>query len=144
MITEAKTKYGVLEGVKKQNYCVFRGVPFAAPPVGELRWRKPQPPLSWEGIRAAKTFAPRAIQPGQGEGSIWQNEFYEDDDFMPPLNEDCLYLNIWTPAASAQERLPVAFWIHGGGFVNGFPSEMEFDGASYAERGVRLSDPSMA
>jgi para-nitrobenzyl esterase len=138
MIAIAKTQYGLLRGVQKQGYVVFRGIPYAAPPVGPLRWRRPQPPLPWAGIREAKSFGPRAWQPGQEPGSMYQKEFYDDGDFMPPMDEDCLYLNIWTPAAAAEEKLPVALWIHGGAFVNGFSSEMEFDGEAYARRGVIL------
>jgi para-nitrobenzyl esterase len=138
MIVSAETKYGALRGVKKQGYSVFRGVPYAAAPVGELRWRKPQPPAAWKGLREAGTFAPRAIQGGQEAGSLYQKEFFDDEDFLPPMSEDCLYLNIWTPAESEREKLPVAFWIHGGAFINGFATEMEFDGAAYARQGVIL------
>jgi para-nitrobenzyl esterase len=137
MILTAKTKYGLLRGVQKQGYSLFRGIPYAAPPVGVLRWRKPQPPLAWEGVREARCFAPRAWQFGQEPGSLYQREFYDDEDFMPPMAEDCLYLNIWTPAAEG-DRLPVALWIHGGAFVNGFSSEIEFDGEAYARQGIIL------
>jgi para-nitrobenzyl esterase len=106
--------------------------------VGALRWQKPQPPASWEGVRAAKTFAARAWQMNQEPGSLYQKEFFNDEDFLPPMSEDCLYLNVWTPAAGEGEKLPVAFWIHGGAYINGFSSEMEFDGAAYARQGVVL------
>jgi para-nitrobenzyl esterase len=69
---------------------------------------------------------------------LYQKEFYNDEDFMPPMAEDCLYLNVWTPAASEEDRLPVALWLHGGAYINGFSSELEFDGAAYARQGVIL------
>jgi para-nitrobenzyl esterase len=112
------------------------------PPVGGLRWKKPEKPESWRGVREAKTFANRPIEEGNLPGTFYHKEFFADEDFLPPSSEDCLYLNIWTPAeadtAAMPAALPVAFWIHGGAFINGFSSEMEFDGAAFAARGVIL------
>jgi para-nitrobenzyl esterase len=94
--------------------------------------------MPWKGIRDAGVFMPCAIQQGSLPGSFYHKEFFHDEDYLPPMSEDCLYLNIWTPAATAAEKLPVAFWIHGGAFINGFASEMEFDGAAFNEQGVIL------
>ncbi|MDR1001184.1 MAG: carboxylesterase family protein [Clostridiales bacterium] len=132
------TKYGALCGVQKQGYAVFRGVPYAKAPVGELRWKAPQEPEKWEGARPAKSFGPRAPQADQPPGSLYHKEFFADEDFLPPKSEDCLYLNIWTPSDLAEEKLPVALWIHGGAFTGGFGSEMEFDGAEFCKKGVIL------
>src|SRR5690606_2928229 len=101
---------------------VYKGIPFAAPPVGELRWRAPQPAAKWEGVRAADKFGPDPYQ-GDGKGSV---------------SEDCLYLNIWTPAKSANERLPVLVWIYGGGFSFGSNSTPTHNGEHLARKGVVL------
>lgn len=102
---------------------VYKGIPYAAPPVGDLRWKTPQPPKNWKGIRVAKSFPANcpqtAILPG-------------------PQSEDCLALNVWTPARSASDRLPVMVWIHGGGFQIGASSQSAYDGEPLATRGVVL------
>lgn len=131
-------KQGVLKGVEKAGYTVFKGVPYAKPPVGGLRWRAPQPPEPWAGEYDAAEFKSICWQPGQELGSFYSKEFYENPDFMPPMDEDCLFLNVWTPAKAADEKLPVAFWIHGGAFMNGFGSELEFDGEAFCRNGVIL------
>ncbi|MDR3119725.1 MAG: carboxylesterase family protein [Clostridiales bacterium] len=133
-----QTKYGKLCGVRRQGHTVFRGIPYAKPPVGALRWKKPVPPESWNGVRDAKVFGATAMQRLQTPGSFYEKEFFSDEDFFPPMSEDCLFLNVWTPARAAGDKLPVAFWIHGGGFVGGYGTEPEFDGAAYCERGVIL------
>ena len=129
-------KEGILEGMYGNNCAIFLGVPYAQPPVGALRFRAPQPAQSWQGVRSAKQFSHRAWQMTQS--GFYQKEFFSNPDYMPAMDEDCLYLNIWTPAKSANEKLPVAFWIHGGAFINGFGSEMEFDGEAFAKRDVIL------
>jgi para-nitrobenzyl esterase len=129
---------GKVKGVRKQSYTVFRGIPYAKPPVGDLRWRRPQPPEPRDGVLEAKSFPPTAMQRDQEPGSFYNIEFFSDEDYMPPMSEDCLYLNIWTPAQTGAEKLPVAFWIHGGAFHAGFGSEMEFDGEAFCKRGVIL------
>ena len=138
-----QTQYGLLEGVQREGYTTFFGVPYAKPPIGELRWKRPERPACWSGIRKADVFSHRAWQtvqepPRDGNGINYAKEFYENPEFMPEMDEDCLYLNIWTPAVSAGEKLPVAFYIHGGAFLNGFGSEIEFDGEGFARRGVIL------
>ena len=142
MIKIAKTSYGKLSGVEMEGYTVFKGIPYAKPPVGELRWKLPEKPDAWEGVRAADQFGnitwqtlPTAETPW---GAMYYKEFYSNPDFIPEISEDCLYLNVWTPAASPDEKLPVAFWIHGGGFGGGYSSEIEFDGEEYCKRGVIL------
>lgn len=128
---------GILEGELLEDYAVFRGVPYAKPPVGSLRFRAPKPPEAWEGVRQAISFGNRCTQLNQQVG-FYGKEFYSDASFLPPMSEDCLYLNIWTPCNIPEGGCPVAFWIHGGAFQNGFGSEPEFDGAEYARRGVIL------
>jgi para-nitrobenzyl esterase len=116
---------------------VYKGIPYAAPPVGELRWKEPQPVVPWEGIKVADNFGPAAIQNDQVPGSFYQKEFFFDGD--PVRSEDCLYLNIWTPAPGQQDKkLPVAMWIHGGAYMQGFGHEPEFDGEEWAKRNVIL------
>jgi para-nitrobenzyl esterase len=115
---------------------VFKGIPYAAPPVGDLRWRPPLPPAAWNGIRKADQFG--AICP---QVLPTTNSFYGQEYFLgpqPPMSEDCLYLNVWTAAKSAAERRPVMVWIHGGGNVQGYGSEPCFDGEAFARKGVVL------
>jgi para-nitrobenzyl esterase len=123
------TANGVVEGVIDDRTGVrsFRGIPFAAPPIGELRWKPPQPAASWDGVRRADTFGPRAMQlPVFGDMNFRSNG----------MSEDCLYLNVWTPAESDQERLPVLVYFYGGGNIAGDGSEPRYDGASLARRGI--------
>jgi len=118
-----KVKEGLIQGMYEDGLTVYKGIPFAAPPVGDLRWCAPQPAEKWEGMRQATGFAPGPIQ-GQ--------------DFPFGKSEDCLYLNIWTPAKSAKDRIPVLVWIHGGGFNAGSASEQLFYGDKLAKKGVVL------
>lgn len=136
------TKYGKIEGIKKEGYTVYKGIPYAKPPVGELRWRAPQQPDVWEGVYEAKEFGaicpqsfPEADNPFTGR---YYKEFYSDPEFIPEMSEDCLYLNIWAPENAENKKLPVAFWIHGGGFGGGYSSEMEFDGEAFCKKEVIL------
>ena len=130
---KATTQSGVLEGALSADgkVSVFRGVPFARPPVGALRWRPPQAPQRWDGVRAAKKFAPVCIQAPRPSGSI--SDFGVETD-----DEDCLYLNIWSAAEGPGEKRPVMLWVHGGGFSYGSGSLPLFDGAALARRGVVL------
>ncbi len=120
---------GAVEGTASADSKVriFKGIPFAAPPVGALRWKAPQPVASWAGVRKAAEFGPRCMQ-----GRIFNDMIFRDAG----LSEDCLYLNVWTPAASSQERLPVMVWIYGGGFFAGAASEPRQDGENLARKGV--------
>ena len=118
---------GVLEGINVSGIREFKGVPYAAPPVGMLRWREPQPVQNWTGVREASQFAARAMQ----------LPIFSDMQFRSNgMSEDCLYLNVWTPAKSGNEHLPVLVYFYGGGFVGGDGSEYRYDGESMARRGI--------
>ena len=116
----------------------FKGIPFAKPPVGELRFAPPQKAEAWEGIRDCFAFAPVPVQPPAmevpAEDDLYGKEWAVDPGL--PMGEDCLYLNVWTPARRADEKLPVYFWIYGGGWQVGNTAEMEFDGERIARRGI--------
>ncbi|HEX7569568.1 MAG TPA: carboxylesterase family protein [Verrucomicrobiae bacterium] len=118
-----KTESGLVQGTSEYGLAVYRGIPFAAPPVGDLRWRAPLPAAKWDGVRPAAKFAPTAIQ-GAGSG--------------PGMSEDCLYLNVWTPAKSTNNHIPVLVWIYGGGFVGGSASDPTSTGEKLARKGVVL------
>lgn len=119
------------------NVCIYKGIPYAAPPVGDLRWKQPQPVKPWKGIRQCDTFGAASLQGDQTPGSFYWKEFYQGGD--PKRSEDCLYLNVWTPAAGKPEaKLPVIFWIHGGAYMGGYGHEIEFSGDAYAKKGVIL------
>jgi para-nitrobenzyl esterase len=127
--TQAKTAAGVLQGTTSTDgrIRIFKGIPYAAPPVGEFRWQAPRPAVPWEGVREAASFGPRCLQ-----GQIFADIVFTDK------SEDCLSLNIWTPAKSAGERLPVMVWIHGGGFQAGAGAEARHDGLAFARKNVVL------
>ncbi|MDR1599108.1 MAG: carboxylesterase family protein [Oscillospiraceae bacterium] len=127
---------GKLRGVGKDRYTLFKGVPYAAPPVGRLRWKAPQPTIPWKGVRDADLFGWRCPHAEHELGTFWQREFFTDPQFMPPMSEDCLYLNIWTPTSSVADKLPVAVYIHGGGFVEGSGCDSEFDGEALCKQGL--------
>jgi len=111
---------------------VFKGIPYAAPPVGALRWRAPQPVAKWAGIRKADTFGSPCVQP-KGVGRL---NIAVDLPDSPAASEDCLYLNLWTAAQSASERRPVMFWIYGGAYNEGAGSSPHTDGSALARQGV--------
>ena len=141
MNTVVQTTKGKIEGIKENNCVVFKNVPYAKPPVGELRWKRPVEADPWEGILNCTRFGNITVQdlPTGNEpwGAMYYKEFYADPDYLREMSEDCLNLNIWTPAEAEEgDHLPVAFWIHGGGFGGGYSSEIEFGGEAYAEKGV--------
>ncbi len=123
-----KTTNGLLEGVAEASGIhSFKGVPFAAPPVGNLRWKEPQPAQNWTGVRKADKFGPRAMQ----------RPIFGDMNFRSDgVSEDCLYLNVWTPAKSPKEKLPVLVYFYGGGFAAGDGSEPRYDGENMATKGI--------
>ncbi|MBU3971476.1 MAG: carboxylesterase family protein [Alphaproteobacteria bacterium] len=122
-----RTDSGALVGEARDGILSFKGVPFAAPPVGPLRWRAPQPPAAWEGQRAATDHGAICIQaPSNGDPGVGPL----------PMSEDCLTLNVWAPEARGTEPLPVMVWIHGGGYNNGSGTAALYDGARLARRGV--------
>lgn len=137
MIRTAQTENGMVRGLPAADPRItsFKGIPFAAPPVGENRWRAPQPCKDWEGVLNAYEFAPISVQDTPGLGTdIYCREWHVDAEI--PMSEDCLYLNVWTGAKSADEKQPVLVWFFGGGFQWGYTAEMEFDGERLARRGV--------
>jgi len=100
---------------------VFKGIPYAAPPVGDLRWRAPKPVAHWEGTRQADQFGPVCMQGGNNQ----------------KMSEDCLYLNVWTGAKATSEKLPVMLWIYGGGYTGGSGSQPMYDGEALAKKGLK-------
>ena len=133
----AKTRYGDVSGVRcgHVGYSVFKGVPYAAPPVGELRWKAPANPAPWDGTKVCDKFSSIAVQNKARPGEFYTKEFFP---IQEPMSEDCLYLNIWTPAEDTTAALPVMVWIHGGAYLQGYGHEMEFDGEAFCKRGVIL------
>jgi len=124
---EVSTKLGKVAGKQEGDIRTFLGIPFAAPPVGPLRWREPMPAASWKGVRQATSFGPHCMQA----------PFFEDMIFRDPgPSEDCLTLNVWTPAKDKAAKLPVMVWIYGGGYQGGSTSEARQDGKVLAENGV--------
>ena len=116
---------------------VYKGIPYAAPPVGDLRWKKPQPVQSWDTVMVADHYGHIAMQDALDPSSFYVKEFYQDG--LPAMDEDCLYLNVWAPAKTVGKTdagLPVAMWIHGGAFDHGWGNEITMDGDAWASRGV--------
>jgi para-nitrobenzyl esterase len=128
-VDRVKTPNGIVEGAgrQKSGVRIFKGVPFAEPPIAQLRWKPPQPVKNWQGARQAIQFGPRCMQhPVFGDMGFRSNG----------MSEDCLYLNVWTPAKNGKERLPVLVYFYGGGFIAGDGSEPRYDGESMASRGI--------
>lgn len=138
MLRKVIVENGAVEGLPAADprITAFRGIPYAAPPVGAGRWRAPQPAKNWDGVRKAYTFAPISVQhvPGEDPNNIYSREWNVDPSIA--MDEDCLYLNVWTPARTADEKLPVFVWYFGGGLQEGNTAEMEFDGERLARRGI--------
>ena len=156
-LIKVKTKSGWVEGLPAGNQFIscFRGIPYAAPPVGDLRWRRPQPAKPWDGVLQCYKFRDRCLQEGDAIAGDDGGESLEGNDTVDngkgisachvpgegecchySDSEDCLYLSIWTPAESDTERLPVAVWFHGGGLYTGCDFENIYDGEGFAKRGL--------
>lgn len=137
-LRKVKVENGIVQGLPAADPRItsFKGIPFAAPPTGKNRWRAPQPADDWDGIFLAHDFAPISMQAQTAldKSNIYAREWAVDPDI--PMDEDCLYLNVWTPACSADEKLPVFVWYFGGGLQVGHTAEMEFDGERIARRGI--------
>lgn len=132
---------GDIQGVLSQdgNTEIYRGIPYAAPPVDSLRWKAPAPVVAWEGVKVCDTFGNAAMQAAHdpNDGNYGTEFFAQDANF----SEDCLNLNVWTPrgtSGNAEKKLPVAVWVHGGAFTGGWGFEPEMDGEAWADRGVVL------
>ncbi|PWT89289.1 MAG: carboxylesterase [Blastocatellia bacterium] len=127
--TKVKTTNGVVEGMVDTATGVrsFKGIPYATPPVGNLRWQPPQPAENWKAVRKADQFGPRCMQ-----RPIFSDMVFRSNG----MSEDCLYLNVWTPAKSGAAKLPVLVYFYGGGFASGDGSEPRYEGASMAQKGV--------
>src|SRR5215831_5156445 len=128
-VREVEVAGGKVAGVAANGIVSFKGIPFAAPPVGALRWKAPQPLKPWTGVREGSKFGPSCMQDAT---------FARVFGAPPEISEDCLYLNVWTPAKSASDSLPVMVWIYGGGFVGGQTSVPAYDGTHLAQKGVVL------
>jgi para-nitrobenzyl esterase len=127
--TEVRVDGGAIKGAVQDGVLSFKGVPFAAPPVGELRWKAPQPVVPWTGVREATAYGHDCMQlPFPSDAAPLGTE----------PSEDCLVLNVWRPAAKSDAKLPVMVWIYGGGFVNGGSSPAVYDGSQFAKRGLVL------
>ena len=133
-IKRVKVESGLLSGTTTTDGTVkiFLGIPYAAPPVGDLRWKAPQPPVSWDGVRRADSFCPACMQVQAHSRPPWTEEFMSQDS----LSEDCLFLNIWTPAVTTTDSLPVLVYIYGGGFSEGSGSVKVYNGEQLARKGI--------
>jgi para-nitrobenzyl esterase len=132
-VVTATVAQGALAGTRRNGVTTYLGIPYAAPPVGELRWQPPAAPTAWHGTRAANAFASECQQiPPDGAFRAWTAEYL----IAGPVSEDCLYLNVWTPAHKQSARLPVLVWIYGGGFQQGGTTVPVYNGAPLASKGV--------
>jgi para-nitrobenzyl esterase len=125
--TRVNTDNGVVQGTEQSGIRSFKGIPFAAPPVGDLRWKEPQPAAKWRDARQAAQFGPRCMQ-----APIYSDMVFRSNG----VSEDCLYLNVWTPASGSNARLPVLVYFFGGGFAAGDGSEPRYDGENMARKGI--------
>lgn len=126
---------GNISGVTTTDGAItsYKGIPFAAPPVGNLRWKAPQPVEPWQGVRACHKFGPSPMQGKPVPFSMWSREFLIPEE---PIGEDCLYLNVWTGAKLPKEKRPVLVWIYGGGFTSGGSGVPIYDGEAFARQGI--------
>jgi len=129
-----KIQSGWIQGtqLEKTQVLAFKGIPFAAPPVGDLRWKAPQTIKAWEGVRECKTNPASAMQAKPAPYYCWSMEFQPP---VEPISEDCLYLNVWTSAKKDSDKLPVIVWIHGGALINGSGTVPLYDGEAISKKG---------
>jgi para-nitrobenzyl esterase len=127
---------GSVQGVIHDTVTSFKGIPYATPPVGELRWREPKPPKPWQGTRRADQFSAACSQAKTGPFGPWSAEYIARNAMEGGSSEDCLYVNVWTAAAHSGEKRPVLVWIYGGGFNSGSGDVPVYDGEGLASKGV--------
>ena len=126
LTTTVEVTGGTIEGVEQEGIFTYKGIPFAAPPVGDLRWKVPAPAQPWTGVKKVDAFCSACMQAAGSSGNT------------APVSEDCLYLNIWSPAKKVDEKIPVIYWVHGGGYMGGSTSTPMYDGTGFAKKGVIL------
>jgi para-nitrobenzyl esterase len=131
-----RTNFGQVSGVFEKGLTYYKGVPFAKPPVGNLRWAPPEDPAPWQGVKACTSYAPMSMQILSTTDWYGPEFYYDYLDSYPNMSEDCLYLNITTPAKSSTDKYPVIFWLHGGASMHGYSYEPEFDQEELAKKGV--------
>jgi para-nitrobenzyl esterase len=131
--TVVETTYGKVRGTNSGPAFVWKGIPYASPPLGKLRFHPPQPPVAWQGVREATAFGSIAPQDFTHVKGLYRS-LGADNEVPDPGSEDCLYLNVWSPQADAQKR-PVMVWLHGGAFLVGSGSQPEYDGTGFATTG---------
>jgi len=127
-----KIDSGEIAGIAQGEVIGFKGIPFAAAPTGSLRWREPQPPPHWAGVRESLATVPACVQPVAGNRLPWTPEYMHQGT----VSEDCLYLNVWKPNIAARVPMPVLVYIYGGGFNEGSISVPLYDGAALARKGI--------